>query len=73
MITGLVRSDCQATIRLTVRGPTGQEQEIDTGFDGWLSLPPSVIVLLNLDWRQRGRALLVDRWPSMVAAAYCSD
>jgi predicted aspartyl protease len=77
MITGLVRSDCQATIRLTVRGPTGQEQEIeaiiDTGFDGWLSLPPSIIVLLNLDWRQRGRALLVDRWPSKVAAAYCSD
>jgi clan AA aspartic protease len=47
-----------------VRGPTGQEQEIeaviDTGFDGNLSLPPSVIVLLNLEWRERGRALLAD-------------
>jgi clan AA aspartic protease len=47
-----------------VRGPTGQEQEIeaiiDTGFDGWLSLPSSLIALLGLVWRQRGRALLAD-------------
>ena len=33
---------------------------IDTGFDGWLSLPSSLIVLLSLVWRQRGRALLAD-------------
>jgi clan AA aspartic protease len=47
-----------------VRGPTGQALEIeaiiDTGFDGWLSLPSSVIVSLGLVWRQRGRALLAD-------------
>jgi predicted aspartyl protease len=64
MITGVVRSDHQAVIRLTVRGPTGQEREIeaiiDTGFDGWLSLPSSLIGLLGLVWRQRGRALLAD-------------
>ena len=38
MITGVVTSFYQATIRLIVRGPTGQAQEIeaviDTGFDG---------------------------------------
>jgi len=64
MITGVVRSDHQAVIHLTVRGPAGQEREIeaiiDTGFDGWLSLPSSLIDLLGLVWRQRGRALLAD-------------
>jgi clan AA aspartic protease len=58
------RCSDQAIIRLPVRGPTGQEQEIDaiidTGFDGWLSRPSSLIVLLSLVWRQRGRALLAD-------------
>ena len=51
-------------IHLTVRGPAGQEQEveaiIDTGFDGWLSLPSSLVVRLGLVWRRRGRALLAD-------------
>jgi clan AA aspartic protease len=64
MIAGVVTEHRQALIRLAVRGPTGQEQEIeaiiDTGFDGCLSLPSSIIVLLNLPWRQRGRALLAD-------------
>jgi len=64
MITGVVTSDRQAVIQLTVRGSTGQDQEIeaiiDTGFDGWLSLPSSLIVSLGLVWRQRGRALLAD-------------
>lgn len=64
MIAGLVTGDRQAVIHLTVRGPAGQEQEIeaiiDTGFDGWISLPSSVIVPLGLVWRQRGRALLAD-------------
>jgi len=64
MISGVVTGDRQAVIHLTVRGPTGQEQEIDaiidTGFDGCLSLPPSVILLIGLDWRERGRAVLAD-------------
>jgi predicted aspartyl protease len=38
MITGVVTADREAVIRLTVRGPVGQEHEveavIDTGFDG---------------------------------------
>ncbi len=68
MITGVVTADRQVVIPLTVRGPTGQEQEIeaiiDTGFDGWLSLPSSLIALLGLVWRQRGRALLQNLWES---------
>jgi clan AA aspartic protease len=64
MITGIVTDRREAVIRLKVRGPTGQDQEIeaiiDTGFDGWLSLPSSIIAQLGLTWRQRGRALLAD-------------
>jgi len=64
MITGVVTASRQAIIRLTVRGPEGQEQEIDavidTGFDGILTLPPSLIATLGLVWRRRGRALLAD-------------
>lgn len=64
MITGIVTTYRQATIRLTVRGPSGQEQEIeatvDTGFDGSLTLPSAFIVTLGLAWRRRGRAMLAD-------------
>jgi len=64
MITGVVTDDRQAVVHLTVRGPAGQEQEIeaiiDTGFDGSLSLPSSVVNRLGLPWRRRGRALLAD-------------
>lgn len=64
MIRGSVSVDRHAVIRLTVRGPGDSEFEvdavIDTGFDGWLSLPPSLISQLGLPWRRRGRALLAD-------------
>jgi clan AA aspartic protease len=64
MIVGVVTDDHQAVIHLVVRGPAGQETEIDaiidTGFDGWLSLPSSIIISLDLEWRERGRALLAD-------------
>lgn len=50
MIAGHVNADREAIIRLEVRGRTGRVQKvdavIDTGFDGWLSLPPSQIVQL---------------------------
>jgi len=64
MITGVVSDRREAVIRLRVSGPAGQDREIeaiiDTGFDGWLSLPLSIITQLGLVWRQRGRALLAD-------------
>jgi clan AA aspartic protease len=64
MITGVVTASLQAIIRLTVRGPEGQEREveavIDTGFDGTLTLPPALIAALGLAWHRRGRALLAD-------------
>jgi clan AA aspartic protease len=64
MITGIVTDRREAVIRIKVRGPAGHEQEIeaiiDTGFDGWLSLPSSLIAHLGLVWHRRGRALLAD-------------
>jgi clan AA aspartic protease len=64
MITGIVTVAREAVISLTVRGPNGQEQKIeaviDTGFDGSLTLPPTLIIALGLPWRRRGRALLAD-------------
>jgi len=64
VIRGTVTADREAAIRLTVAGPGGHELEveaiIDTGFDGWFTLPPSLIASLGLQWRRRSRALLAD-------------
>lgn len=64
MITGRVTANREMVIRLKVRGPTGRELRVDavldTGFDSWLTLPPSLITILKLPWRHRGRALLAD-------------
>jgi clan AA aspartic protease len=37
-----------------------QDAIVDTGFNGWLSLPPDLIDQLNLKWKRRGRAILGD-------------
>jgi clan AA aspartic protease len=64
MITGIITATREAVIVLTVRGPEGHEETvdvvIDTGFDGWLSLPPSIVANLKLAWNRRGRAQLAD-------------
>lgn len=64
MITGAVK-DLEARIRLKVRGPRGSEREIeaviDTGFTGWLTLPPMVVASLGLPWHSYGRGILADR------------
>jgi clan AA aspartic protease len=64
MIRGIVNAEREAIIRLLVRGPTGRQQRIkavvDTGYNGWLSLPPALIVALRLPWLRRSRAELAD-------------
>jgi clan AA aspartic protease len=64
MITGVVNSDLEATIRLIVRGADGHKRRItaviDTGFDGWLSLPSAVIADLELVWDRQTYATLAD-------------
>jgi clan AA aspartic protease len=64
MIAGIVNADFEAIISLSVCDPEGkiyrQDAIVDTGFNGWLSLPPDLIDLLNLKWKRRGRAILGD-------------
>ena len=49
---------------MTIRDGRGRRQEIeavvDTGYTGWLTLPPTVIAALNLRWRSLGRGVLAD-------------
>jgi clan AA aspartic protease len=56
--------DYEPIIRVAIHDSNGRVYErdavIDTGFDGWLSLPPDIITLLGLNWKRRGRALLAD-------------
>ena len=64
MITGIVNADFEPIIPLSICGSDGkvytQDAIIDTGFNGWLSLPPDLIAQLNLKWKRRGRAILGD-------------
>jgi clan AA aspartic protease len=63
MIVGIVQGR-EPRIRLTIRGLRGRQQEIeavvDTGYTGWLTLPPHVIGALNLPWRSFGCGTLAD-------------
>ncbi len=63
MILGTVAPDREAAISLTLSGPHGQfdiRAIIDTGFNGWLSLPSDVIARLGLRWDGISRAELAD-------------
>jgi predicted aspartyl protease len=56
MIQGTVRDE-EARIRLNVNGLRGREQQIealiDTGYTGFLTLPPRLITALALRWAKR--------------------
>jgi clan AA aspartic protease len=64
MINGIVNADFEPIIPLSICGFDGkvytQEAIVDTGFNGWLSLPSDLIAELNLEWKRRGRAVLGD-------------
>jgi clan AA aspartic protease len=64
MITGVVNADLEATIRLTMQAVGGQPHEIeaviDTGFSGFLTLPPALITALRATWLSRQPGLLAD-------------
>ncbi len=64
MITGSVNANNEAVVCLWLEGPDGQEQKldfiIDTGFNGSLTLPPSVVEALGLRRVGRGRAVLAN-------------
>ena len=64
MIAGTVNADYEAIVRLEVQGPTGQKREVDaivdTGYNGFLTLPPHLITALGLIRQGRGRATLAN-------------
>ena len=49
MIVGHVNSFCEAIVRLTVRGFVAGERKVeavvDTGYNGYLTLPPELEIL----------------------------
>jgi clan AA aspartic protease len=64
MITGSVNARLEASIPLFVEDASGQthslEAVIDTGFSGFLSLPPAQIASLGLMWLCQEQAMLAD-------------
>jgi len=64
MIIGIVNAFAEATFNLPIQDADGTEQQItviiDTGYDGSLTLPPSLINALGLPFRSRGVAVLAD-------------
>ena len=64
MIPGVVNAAHEPVISLTLRGPLGQcaeiEAVVDTGFNGFLTLPPEVVATLRLLPLTRVSATLAD-------------
>ncbi len=64
MIEGEVNSAYEAIIPLSLQGPAGRTQQveavIDTGFTGFLTLPPSLVAELGLVFRGTSEATLAD-------------
>ncbi len=64
MIEGLVTVALEPVIALTVRGPSGETRDIeaivDTGFGGFLTLPPWMIRELGLPFQSTGFSMLGD-------------
>lgn len=64
MIGGTVNAALEAAVNLSVQGPGGQAREIeavvDTGYGGFLTLPPVLVGELGLPFVTRGEATLAD-------------
>ena len=64
MTKGRVNVHREALVPLPLRGPQGEEHTIeaviDTGYNGFLTLPPSLITLLGFPFLRSSRAILGD-------------
>jgi len=64
MIFGVVNTNCEATVRIVIGNRNAQGQVIDavidTGYTGFLSLPPEIIDALDLQWTGIDRGTLGD-------------
>ena len=64
MIEGVVNANLEAVVTIPLQGPSGQTQEvdavIDTGFNGYLALPPTLVADLGLPVVGEADAVLAD-------------
>ncbi len=64
MIEGRVTAHREAVVSLSLRNAQGEEHAleavIDTGYDGFLTVPPDLIEQLGLPYLRSSRALLGD-------------
>ena len=64
MIEGEITADYEIIATLTILSPTGQSLEIDaildTGYNGFLTLPPTLASELRLTFASASRAYLAD-------------
>ena len=64
MIQGVVNAANEAVVSLTLQGAEGRTQEIeavvDTGYTGFLTLPPMLVNELGLPFAYVGRAFLAN-------------
>ena len=64
MIEGVVNAGYEPVVPLLIQDRSGQTREmeaaIDSGFTGFLTLPPSLVTDLRLRYRSRGWATLAD-------------
>jgi len=64
VIEGVVNVSYEAVCALPLRGPDGQVREIeaviDTGYSGFLTLPPQVVAELGLPFVTSAQAILAD-------------
>ena len=64
MIEGFVNANYEPVVSLLLQGPSGPAQEveavIDTGFNGYLTLPPALVSELGLPFRFRNAATLAN-------------
>ena len=64
MIEGVVNAALEAVLSLPIRDPSGWTREIeaviDTGYNGFKTLPPALVTELGLPLVTTGRAFLAD-------------
>lgn len=75
MMQGRVNQRCEAAISVVVRGEDklkSVDAVIDTGFNGFLSLPIAIVMELGLVWSYRDRATLGDGSETLFECTQCS-
>ena len=76
MIQGVVNADYEPVVTLTLQGPSGRDVEIeaviDTGFNGYLTLPPGLVADLGLPLVGTGSGVLADGSVVRFDIHYCT-